>query len=363
MASSDRLRRESAAYRAYVAKGRLPQNAPAWQTDAQGHIVMYCGEMYCRTSLNGALCGKRFSRFEHLKKHAQSVHGALTPGSHKRVFGGTGSRKAAQAFYTDLMKEEDYEGKHEPQDELQDEPRRLRRSRPTRAKPGFVTSDGQADDEVIQDHENSEDDAYLIGPVTAGRTRAPQADPVVAARLIRRDYGNGFSAASLGPGSQSIDIGDHMDEEEGRGHAKQESTGRNAKRKDDRMTRPLQNNSQASTAPALIAPHVQKRRLAAPLSSRSECIIIGDGEEYEADQERRQASTGIQLQQQPSVNRRSGDPEFDKEDEEELQLALDEVHIKGQIQQSQLETQLQEIQLKRRLAALKKRKTSRRAVF
>ncbi|CAK3825081.1 uncharacterized protein RCC_01793 [Lecanosticta acicola] len=102
------LGQRSAAYRGYLALGRLPRNTPSFSLNSEGCPVVHRGEVCCRMPQSeGGSCGRRFAHRQSLGRHVRVVHRTFEAKGFNRT-----TVQEADAFYIDLMKEEEYEGKH-----------------------------------------------------------------------------------------------------------------------------------------------------------------------------------------------------------------------------------------------------------
>ncbi|PPJ58584.1 hypothetical protein CBER1_06686 [Cercospora berteroae] len=106
--SYERLRRDSPPYRAYLELEKLPDSAPAFESDEDGLPRIAVGEHFCRVlGDDRLLCGAKLSSTTGLRKHLEVVHQTdiEKPGMGSKNT--TAMFRDAEAFYARLM--EDHE--------------------------------------------------------------------------------------------------------------------------------------------------------------------------------------------------------------------------------------------------------------
>lgn len=287
------LRGLQPAFVAYTNLERAPKNAPVFETDENGNPVVAKGEKYCRlpalSRRRTGICGAKFSQPATFRNHVEKTHGASQDGIPR----GCVLRdefSTLDAFYRELMKYEDYEGKEDGSgDDLQDsntasstDPLKRKRPFSSSAAPLISFSDDEDDEEYLP--VKGESQALESRRSSRGPSKSPNsttAHPVIAM-----------------PREKSVELGDSEDVR----------AGNQTKTPKNKRPRQAQHRVTPSTTTNTI-----------------------DDQKEDRDQEH--------------------------EDEEDLEFDLEEIRIKGEIQQ--LQTRLQETQLRRKLAAIKRQRTVR----
>lgn len=77
------------AYAAYKTLGRVPKNAPLFESTAKGYPIIHTGELYCRApgGESSRPCGRVLSSKEHLLGHLEKIHGASKTHRHPGKMG------------------------------------------------------------------------------------------------------------------------------------------------------------------------------------------------------------------------------------------------------------------------------------